>query len=104
MSTFSLADQIAELKRELALRRRVYPRWVENGKLSYPLSTHRMGAMQAAIETLERSQYDMHKHAITCWIDPAALIQIPGSSGRPPEKPPGCIEVWVPADQWPWKT
>jgi len=56
VSTFSLADQIAELKRELALRRRVYPRWVENGKLSYEMSTHRMGAMQAAVETLEKLQ------------------------------------------------
>lgn len=56
VSTFTLADQIAELKRELALRRRVYPRWVENGKLSYEMSTHRIGAMQAAVETLEKLQ------------------------------------------------
>jgi len=56
MSTYPLADQIAELKRELVLRRRVYPRWVEQGRLSYPLSTHRMGAIQAAVETLEKLQ------------------------------------------------
>lgn len=50
----SLEDQIEELKRELAKRREVYPRWVEQGKLSFPLSEHRIKCLAAAIETLEQ--------------------------------------------------
>lgn len=49
----NLEDVIKELKRELATRRSVYPRWVEFGKLSQATADHRIKAIEVAIENLE---------------------------------------------------
>ena len=50
----SLQGQIAELKRERAMRINVYPRLIDQGKLM-PQQAHRQqAALDAAIETLIR--------------------------------------------------
>lgn len=50
----SIADQIAELKRERSIREQVYPRWIANGTLKAGLAMRRNAALDAAIRTLEQ--------------------------------------------------
>ncbi len=49
----SLKDQLACAQRELALRQRVYPRWVEAGKLKQSIAEEEIRRMAAICETLE---------------------------------------------------
>jgi hypothetical protein len=49
-----LQAQIVELERELALRARVYPRFVASGKMSQKAADHHTDCLRAAIETLKR--------------------------------------------------
>jgi hypothetical protein len=48
-----LPEQIAELKREMGMRSRVYPVFVRRGKLTLEASIQQQNAMAAAIRTLE---------------------------------------------------
>jgi hypothetical protein len=50
----SLVDQIAELRRELALRQRVYPQWIAKGSMKQEAADRSMARMQAAHDTLVR--------------------------------------------------
>jgi hypothetical protein len=50
----SLAEQIAEAQRELALRRRCYPGWVKAGKLTHEDASRQLAAMAAIVHTLQR--------------------------------------------------
>lgn len=52
MTEFSLDQQIASLKREIAMRKNVYPKWVTLGKMRAGESDHEIGAMTAALHTL----------------------------------------------------
>ena len=48
-----LADQIAEVKRELAMRENVYPKLIDSGRLT-PAAAHRhLANMRAVLATLE---------------------------------------------------
>jgi hypothetical protein len=49
---YTRADVIAELRRELGVRRRVYPGWVRNGKHTQQMADERLELMQMAIELL----------------------------------------------------
>lgn len=49
----SLADQIAEVKRELEQRKRVYVRMVDNEKMTKAQAERQMLAMSAVLQTLE---------------------------------------------------
>lgn len=53
MSSYTIKEIVAELKRELAMRRRVFPDWVRSGRLKQVDSDQRIALMQAAIERLE---------------------------------------------------
>ncbi len=48
-----LAKQVAELKREIALRHAVYPRLVYAGKLQAANAAYRIAAATAALQTLQ---------------------------------------------------
>jgi hypothetical protein len=48
----SLAEQIAEIEREIAKRERVYPRWVANKRLSAKRADQRLARLRAALATL----------------------------------------------------
>lgn len=48
----TLADQIKEARREVALRRRVFPGWVASGRLSQADADHRIEAMDAIVASL----------------------------------------------------
>lgn len=50
----TLSNQIACLARELHMRKRIYPKWVEIGKISPGQSKHEISAMEAALATLKR--------------------------------------------------
>lgn len=52
MSEFTLDQQIASLKREIAMRKNVYPKWVTAGKMRAGEAEHEIGAMTAALHTL----------------------------------------------------
>lgn len=48
-----LDDQIVELERELLLRRKVYPHWIAQGKMTHATSQRQMLRLEAAIVTLK---------------------------------------------------
>jgi hypothetical protein len=50
----TLAEQIAEAQRELALRRQCYPAWVKSGKLDASDATYQLTVMEAIVRTLMR--------------------------------------------------
>jgi hypothetical protein len=49
-----LAEQIAEVQRELALRKRCYPAWVKSGKLDAGEATWQLRVMEEVLRTLQR--------------------------------------------------
>jgi hypothetical protein len=53
MAEISLSDQIAELKRELGMRRKVYPNLVTGGRLKQPEMDRRISIMEATLRLLE---------------------------------------------------
>ena len=44
---------VAELKREILVRKNVFPRWVINGRLTQENSDHRIACLERAIVFLE---------------------------------------------------
>lgn len=49
---FPIDVQIAEVEREIALRRRVYPRWIASGRMSQPAADRQIAVMGAVLESL----------------------------------------------------
>lgn len=49
----TLSDAISEIKRELALRKQVYPRWIEQGKITRQDANHQYQSMERALELLQ---------------------------------------------------
>ena len=52
---FTIADQIAEVERELAIRERGYARWVLRGKINQKAADQQQGRLRAARDTLRRA-------------------------------------------------
>ena len=50
----TLAEQIAEAQRELALRRKLYPGWVKAGKLAAWEATYQFEVQEEIVRTLTR--------------------------------------------------
>jgi hypothetical protein len=50
--TVSLEDQIKCVRRELAMRQRVYAQWVTNGRMKQEAADKELAAMQAVHDTL----------------------------------------------------
>jgi len=46
-------DKLASAKRELAMRRGVYPKWVDNGRMSAGKSAHEIACMEAIVADYE---------------------------------------------------
>jgi hypothetical protein len=51
-----MSDVLAELKRELAMRQKCFPRWVADGKLKQSLADHRILMISQAIGLIESIQ------------------------------------------------
>lgn len=47
------ADKLAAAKRELAVRKAVYPKWVEQNKMSAGKAAHEIAAMEAIVKDYE---------------------------------------------------
>jgi hypothetical protein len=52
----TLADEIACIRRELAMRRRVYPNWVKTGRMKPAEADTELARMQAVLTRLETLQ------------------------------------------------
>ena len=52
----STEDIIKELKRELATRERVYPKWIQSGKMHRDVANRRYMRLKAALEIIEGKQ------------------------------------------------
>jgi len=50
----TIEEQIACAKRELAMRRNVYRKWVSTGRMRQATADHEIAAMEAIVETLEK--------------------------------------------------
>ena len=59
MDSITLAEQIACVDRELGMRKRVYPRWVANGKLNQAAADLEMRRMEAVRSSLLRVQAEL---------------------------------------------
>lgn len=49
------SEVLKELKRELTMRHKLYPKWVLSGKLSQATAEHRIGCLSIAISRFESS-------------------------------------------------
>lgn len=56
--TVSIEDQIREVAREIAMRRNVYPKWVEGKRMKQEAADRQIANMEAVIETLKKVQTD----------------------------------------------
>jgi len=52
----SLSDQLQCARRELALRQRVYPCWVRQGRLTREKAQHETECMDAIVSMLEKAR------------------------------------------------
>lgn len=50
----NIDDQIRCVEREIGMRERVYPRWVENKKMSQNKADNEIATMRAVLDTLRR--------------------------------------------------
>lgn len=46
-------NQIEEVKREIAVRERVYAKWIDNGTMRHEVADKQMAALCAVLHTLE---------------------------------------------------
>ena len=52
----TIDEQIKAVEREISMRRRVYPRWVENKRMSREKADKEIATMEAVLETLKEVQ------------------------------------------------
>jgi len=48
----TLTEQIASVEREIAMRKHVYPRWVEDGRYTQQKADHEIECMESVLRTL----------------------------------------------------
>lgn len=56
MGELALGEQIACVSREIAMRERVYPRWVESGRMTQEKADQELATMRAVRATLVAEQ------------------------------------------------
>lgn len=59
MSQKSLSAQIKEIRRELEVRRRVYPKWINSGRITQSTANHRIACLQSTLGYLQGQQKDL---------------------------------------------
>lgn len=52
-----LSDQLACARRELALRRSVYPKWIDSGRLSRDKAAHEIECMESIVASIEKLKH-----------------------------------------------
>jgi len=73
----SLTEAIDEVERELAVRRRIFPRWVDDGKLSQTEALDRLERLTASCTYLKRFRDLKPGEA------PVAILQQPSLPSQP---------------------
>lgn len=53
IALIQVSEQIACVRREIGMRERVYPRWVDAGKMKQDAATRELTVMRAVLMTLE---------------------------------------------------
>ena len=56
MTDVTLVEMLAEARRELAMRQRLYPRWVEEGRMKPHQAERQIAVMQAIAEELQERE------------------------------------------------
>jgi len=56
MSAYTLDEQYLEVQREIAMRRRLYPRWVAQQTLAQEKADRQLGCMEAVLETVRKAR------------------------------------------------
>ena len=83
----SLDDQIRCLKREIAMRKNVYPKWLASGRMSRKEADREIDAMTAALHTLfavKRLRETMMKHrgeGVWCRTDCGEVLEATARCG-----------------------
>lgn len=54
----NIDKQIAEVKREIGMRKHVYPRFIQQGNLAADVAAERIETLQAVLSTLETVRND----------------------------------------------
>jgi hypothetical protein len=86
---YTLAEQIMCVRRELAIRKSVYPQWVKSKRMKAEAADHEIACMQAVHDTLQRDQrlFDVIAHGSEehrAWLRKAIDDHF---AGRPVEPP-----------------
>lgn len=53
---YTIAQQITCVRRELAMRKNVYPKWVQSGRMKAEAADHEIHCLQAVHDTLTELQ------------------------------------------------
>jgi hypothetical protein len=61
---FTLEEQIAEMKREILLRKACYPVWVKNEKLTQAEASRQLQLMVEVLKTLHRLDVEQRQLAL----------------------------------------
>lgn len=60
----TLRDQLKEAQRELALRKRAYPGFVQRGRLTQGQADYHLAVMAAIVQTLERLETETRQPSL----------------------------------------
>jgi hypothetical protein len=61
---FTLEDQIAEVQREIVLRKACYPAWVKHGKLTQAEASRQLQLMFKVLKTLRRIDVEQRQMSL----------------------------------------
>lgn len=58
MEPISLEEQLKEIRREIAVRQRVYPGWILEGRITKTLADLRIATLEAIAQTIRMAMED----------------------------------------------
>jgi hypothetical protein len=73
--TVALADQIKCARRELAMRKGVYPKWVTAGRMKPEAADRELAAMEAIVTSLEEEQLAAQPSATHVFLDGGGFVE-----------------------------
>lgn len=62
MTAFDDSAKLAELRRELRLRERLYPQWIEAGRMTRPVADRQTGIIREIIRDYEQRESNRRQH------------------------------------------
>lgn len=71
-------DKLAEVRRELALRRRVYPKWVEAGQLGQAQADRQLAALEAIESDYDIQPWPQTRNLVAAWRPRAESLTVLG--------------------------